>query len=276
MRDIVQREMTAIAPSERQALLTEVLAHFPVFSAGSAATPPPPRAETPSNPDALADLLIASARGLSAEAKASLAKKLAGAGLAVVEQIRAPSGGGSLPEAALNEFRRAVGMAADAPVDPARLIELSAALAEFVVKTEPWACNYWQAIAPTAQNGVYQVLGRGLPKFLSNDPSVTKDMVLNTLYNLRSLITLLMRSVQGLSGQFARDHLSRFSVEAITEAGKPQKRALEPLEAACWRQYTKLMEGQDAAAFEQRIKQILAKDVDAGLGTVLKKQNVMK
>lgn len=294
LRDAVQREVSALPPNDREGFLKDLLTQFPTWAtAGGGSAPAAPRVVAPSEPKdprSIAERLIEACKGLSEGDRSAIAARLSAAGLVLKEIVHvaakdpahreptprepAPAPAASLtpvsPGAAATEFRKAVGLGADATLDQARTLEVAAMMAEFTLKLEPWACTYWRDVAPDAKNSVYQSLNKDLAKYVSGDEKTTKAQVANNMYNLRSLISLLMKGVVEASKQFARDHLQRFSVDEIRKAAGPGS-LMTSEGIKCWQQYMKQMEGVDAPSIEKRLKALLAKDVDAGLSQVIKK-----
>ncbi len=274
LRDEVQRAVSAIGPGERESFLTELLEQFPAFADGAAKAAPAPApvaAAAPApevkDPRVLAEKLIENSRALSDGERAAIAAKLAAAGFSVV-QVQVKEAPGGLPTAQIAEFKKVVGLPAETEVNAARVVEVATLLAEFTLKLEPWACSYWRDLAPDAKNNVYQVLNKDLPRFAAGDEKVGKEAMHKTVYKLRSLVSLLMKGVMEAGKQFSRDHLSRYSLDAIKEAAP--RETFKSDEYRCWKQYERLMEGVDAAAIEKRLKQVIAKDVDTGLSQVIR------
>lgn len=288
LRDAVQREISILPPQERDAFLLELMEQFPVWNAGGGpVSPAMPRTEAlPADPRVLADKLIEACRGLSEGERAAIVTKLTGAGLVAMapaapatkptyvgEPVAAAPAVAAAPvsaSAAAGELRKAIGVMPEVPLDQGRVLEMAAILAEFTLRLEPWACTYWRDIAPDAKASVVQTLNKDLARYATGDDKVSKTQLANNVYNLRSLVSLLMKGVVEAGKQFARDHLQKFSVEEIKRAAGPGSLVTSE-DVKCWRQYVRLMEGYDAAGVEKRLKQLLAKDVDAGLGQVLRK-----
>jgi hypothetical protein len=273
LRDEVQRATASIAPGEREAFLTGLLEQFPTWADGgpsaapspapaTAAAAPPPEIK---DPKVLAEKLIENSHNLSDAERADIASRLAGAGFSLVQVKEAPGG---LPTAQVTEFKKVVGLPPETEVNPVRLVEIASLLAEFTLKLEPWACSYWRDLAPDAKNQIYQILNKDLPRYVAGDDKLTKEGMHKNVYKLRSLVSLLMKGVIEAGKQFSRDHLARYSIEAIREAAP--RETFKSDEYRCWKQYERLMEGVDAAAIEKRLKQVIARDVDAGLSQVIR------
>lgn len=308
IRDQVQQAVSSLQPAEREPFLRDLLVSFPTWSgmgdgvpraqpAPAAAAAPAPM---PSDPRALAERLIEVGGQLSEAEKREIGARLraifpmgsvaapvaaptptvTGAGgtgtgstgltaAAAAAMGAAPmfSGGGATGAAA--ELRKQVGLPAEAPLDGTRVTEVAAILAEFTLRLEPWACSYWRDMAPDAKNQIFPALKTELPKFMLGDEKVSREVVAKSAYRLRSLISLLMKGVTEGGRQYAREHLSVFSVEAIGKAAGSGT-IMESKDVKNWKQYVRQMEGVDASTIEKKIKSLIAKDVDAGLSQVIK------
>jgi hypothetical protein len=271
LQDEVKRAISGLAPNEREPFLLALMEQFPSWSEGLTPAAPPPAmaAAAPAaeirDPKVLVDKLIENSRFLSDSDRAAITQKLAGAGFAVV-QVKESAGG--LPAAEMVEFKKALQIPADQDVSAARVVETASILAEFLLKLEPWACTYWRDLAPDAKNTVFQTLNKELPRFVSGDEKVTKEVIQKSAYRLRSLVSLLMKGVMEAGRQFARDHLTKYSMDAIKQAAP--REMFKADEYRYWKQYERLMEGVDGSSIELRLKQVIAKDVDAGLSQVIR------
>jgi len=277
LRDEVQRAVSTVSPHEREQFLGELLQRFPTWSSGGGVPGPaaragPAGAPAIKDPKELAEKLIELGRGMSDSERGAIAARLSAAGFSVViEKVvreQAHASGGGLPVQQVNEFKKVIGLAPDAEVHPARLVEAASLMAEFMLKLEPWACSYWRDLAPEAKNTIYQTLNKDLAKFVAGDEKLNKEAMAKSVYKLRSLVSLLMKGVIEAGKQFARDHMGRYAADAIREAAP--KETFKSDEYRCWKQYERLMEGVDAAAIEKRLKQVIAKDVDMGLSQVIR------
>ncbi|MCE7973167.1 MAG: hypothetical protein DYG92_02405 [Leptolyngbya sp. PLA1] len=283
LRDEVQRALSSLQPAAREPFLQELVRQFPLWSANdrdqvpvaTRAAPAPAQVATePKDPKSLAEKLIEVTKGLGEAEKQQIAARLSVAGLlarpTAAAAAPAPAGpSGTVSASGAADLRKQLGMPADAPIDAARAVELAAVLAEFVLKLEPYACMFWKDIAPDAKNQVYQTLNRDLGKFMAGDEKVNREAVAKGVFNLRSLVSLLLKGVSDAGKQFSRDHISRFSVDEISKAAGPGT-LMTSKDVLCWKQYVRQMEGVDAASLEKRLKSVIAKDVDAGLSQVIK------
>ncbi|MCX5691897.1 MAG: hypothetical protein NTV94_19245 [Planctomycetota bacterium] len=299
IRDRVQRELSSLAPHDREPFVTDLMAMFPVWNAGAPATAPiAPRpvaavASEPKDPAAIAEQLIAATAKLSSDAREAIASRLAAAGLVpmpaassgasapvrevVKEVVREVPTLAGMPEGAMAELKKMVGLPQDANVRADRMVELCTLLVEFTIKLEPWAVAYWQDIGKEAKNQVFRVLSKERPnerqgilaRFVEGDASTDKDAVAKDILKLRSLVSLLLKGVLDAGKAFSRDHMTRFSVDAV-QAGAEKGTFTESQAAKNWKQYVKLMEGFDAASMEKRIKGLIAKDVDAQLSQIIR------
>ncbi len=301
IRDRVQRELSALAPHDREPFVTDLMAMFPVWNAGAPAAtasvprPAAPVASEPKDPAAIAEQLIAATARLSPDAREAIASRLAAAGLVpmpmaaasasasapvrevIKEVVREVPTLAGMPEGAMAELKKMIGLPQDANLRADRMVELCTLLVEFTIKLEPWAVAYWQDIGKEAKNQVFRVLSKERPnerqgilaKFVEGDASTDKDAVARDILKLRSLVSLLLKGVLDAGKAFSRDHMGRFSVDAV-QSGAEKGTFTESQAAKNWKQYVKLMEGFDAASMEKRIKGLIAKDVDAQLSQIIR------
>lgn len=271
LQDEVKRAISGLSPNEREPFLLALMEQFPSWSEGLAPAPPPPAPVAGpavveiKDPKVLVDKLIENSRFLSDADRAMITQKLAGAGFAVV-QVKESAGG--LPAAEMAEFKKVLQIPADQDVSAGRVVETASILAEFLLKLEPWACTYWRDLAPDAKNTVFQTMNKELPRFVGGDEKATKEALQKSAYRLRSLVSLLMKGVMEAGRQFSRDHLTKYSLDAIKQSAP--REMFKADEYRFWKQYERLMEGVDGSSIELRLKQVIAKDVDAGLSQVIR------
>lgn len=310
LRDEVQRAMSALAPQDRESFLKALKERFPIWSgeatetdqfaqaAKAAAAREAAAPAMPTDPKVVAQKLVEMCQAGTLNDRATVMRILMDGGLAPqvraeartearapepkpvpvaappVAPVAAAAAKGEAiamaPGQPLTELKRALGVPGDATLDSGRVVELASILTEFVVKLEPWACQYWKDIAPDARTEVPPTVARTLSKFAAGgDEKANKDVLARETYRLRSLVSLLMKGVREAGKQYARDHMSRFSVDAITKDSKAS--FTKGQATANWETYVRLMEGVDANWIEQRMRKLIAQDVDAALAQVVNK-----
>lgn len=314
LRDRVQRELSGLPPHEREEFLHDLMHEFPIWSEASAGTsaPAPTRSSAQvateiKDPGVLADQLIAMCKGMGDAERAGVAAKLARAGLTLNESASGNGGNGGsggsggggegkveirevikevvrevptlagLPEAAMADLKKMLGVPADGTIRADRIVEMCTLLAEFTIKLEPWACAYWQDIGKDAKVQIFRTLSKDRPnerqgslaRFAEGDPAVSKENLAKDFLKLRSLVSLLLKGVMDAGKQFGKDHMTKFAVDAVQ--GSAEKGTFTESQAAKnWKQYVKLMDGLDAATMEKRLKNLIAKDVDVQLSQVIR------
>lgn len=309
LRDRVQRELSGLPPHEREAFLHDLMLEFPVWSEGAAPAPAAPVRTTPvapaeiKDPGVLADQLIALCKGMGEAERAGVAAKLARAGLSLNEGGGGGGSGGGgggggggvevrevikevvrevptlagLPEAAMADLKKMLGVPADGTIRADRIVEMCTLLAEFTIKLEPWACAYWQDIGKEAKVQIFRTLSKDRPnerqgslaRFAEGDAAVTKENLAKDFLKLRSLVSLLLKGVMDAGKQFGKDHMTKFAVDAVQSSAE-KGTFTESQAAKNWKQYVKLMDGVDAATMEKRLKNLIAKDVDTQLSQVIR------
>jgi hypothetical protein len=281
LRDVVQGTVSQIPMQEREAFLRELMDAFPTWSSAGPSTPvatPGKNAADLKDPTVLVGKLVELAKGMTDSQKSAVAGVLATAGLSVKETIRetvkvpVPGSGGALPEATQAEIRKLLKLAPDAPISAERLAEVSAMLVDFTLRLEQWGCSYWRSIAPEARTQLFQVLERDLAKFLAGDEKTTRDVVGDSVHNVRSLVSLLMKSAGDAGKQFSRDHVSRFAVQEIEREASTQAGVFKSMPVVAWEIYKRMMADMSAESMDKRFAGLIAKDVDAALGGVVRKR----
>jgi hypothetical protein len=238
------------------------------------------------DPMAMADLLIKAAASLKPSERATLAAKLAEAGLVtaspskvetrevVKEVVREVHSGGPMPEPIATELRKIVGLPADVPPKAERAVELCALMADFVTSLELYGARFWHDIGKDTKTQFFRVLTKERPnerqgllaRYLEGDPALSRETLAKELKRVRLHVSYIILGVVNAGKQFSRDHMSRFSVDAL-QAAAEKATFTEGQASKNWKQYVRLMEGVDEAALEKRLLGLIAKDVDAQLST---------
>lgn len=282
LRDVVQATVSHLPLQEREAFLKELMDAFPTWSSAGPSVPaanPGKGAADLKDPTVLVGRLVDLAKGMTDSQKAAVSSVLASAGLVVKEtvEVKVPvpvaggGGGAEVPEAVAAEIRKLLKLPPDAAISPARAAEAVPLLVDFTLRLEQWGCSYWRSIAPEARTQLFAVLEKDLGKFVTGDEKTTREVVGDSVHNLRSLVSLLMKSAGDAGKQFSRDHLTRFGVAEIEKEVGPGT-FMKNQAVSAWEQYKKLMADMDAAAMEKRLTAVIAKDVDTALSGVVRKR----
>ncbi len=281
LRDVVQATVAQLPLQEREAFLKELMDAFPTWSSAGPSVPtanPGKGAADLKDPTVLVGRLVDLAKGMTDSQKAAVSSVLASAGLALKEtvEVKVPTpaaggGGADVPEAVAAEIRKLLKLPPDASINPARAAEAMPLLVDFTLRLEQWGCSYWRSIAPEARTQLFSVLEKDLGKFVTGDEKTTRETVVDSVHNLRSLVSLLMKSAGDASKQFSRDHLARFGVAEIEREVGPGT-FMKNQAVSAWEHYKKLMSDMDAAAMEKRLTAVIAKDVDTALSGVVRKR----
>lgn len=280
LRDVVQATVSHLPLQEREAFLKELLDAFPTWSSAGPSVPaanPGKGASDLKDPTVLVGRLVELAKGMTDSQKAAVSSVLSAAGLVVREtvEVKVPTpvlgGGCDIPEPVAAEIRKLLKLPPDAQISPARAAEIVPLLVDFTLRLEQWGCSYWRSIAPEARTQIFAVLEKDLGKFVTADEKTTREVVGDSVHNLRSLVSLLMKSAGDAGKQFSRDHLTRFGVAEIEKEVGPGT-FMKNQAVSAWEQYKKLMADMDAAAMEKRLTAVIAKDVDTALSGVVRKR----
>ena len=278
LRDVVQATVSHLPLQEREAFLKELMDAFPTWSSAGPSVPaanPGKGAADLKDPTVLVGRLVDLAKGMTDSQKAAVSSVLASVKETVEVKVPVPEAGGGggaeVPEAVAAEIRKLLKLPPDAAISPARAAEIVPLLVDFTLRLEQWGCSYWRSIAPEARTQIFAVLEKDLGKFVTGDEKTTREVVGDSVHNLRSLVSLLMKSAGDAGKQFSRDHLTRFGVAEIEKEVGPGT-FMKNQAVSAWEQYKKLMADMDAAAMEKRLTAVIAKDVDTALSGVVRKR----
>ncbi|MBM4108299.1 MAG: hypothetical protein FJ255_05730 [Phycisphaerae bacterium] len=274
LKDELERAVSGAAPGDRRALLDDLLAYFPVFGAGASSASPGPRddgsaaalaeAERRLNdPVALAERLGTMSAGLSAEQRKAVSAALAAGGFS------GGGGTGALPEGVDKDLRQRLKIAADKPIDPARLLAAAGMLAVTAQAIDQTVWPQWKDLAPRS-NVRGGVLSSVLSRYLTNDAAVTSSALGHELSSTQRMVAVMLAATKRAGRQFAQRHLMKFSPASIEEAAKPKKSLMEAFGVTCWRHYAELMGQHDETVIEGDLRQAIAEQAESLMEAVAK------
>ena len=267
----------AEAPAhDRAGLIRDVLASLPGWEAalavgGEAAGDPTTRDAELRDPGFLVERLEEIADGLSDAQREAIALRLGAAGLV-------PSAGSATSPAAdgnraaqevvpvsdqqadrLSSILRAEGRV---EIDPERLLELCLAMADLVTKLDQLAWSTWRAMSPRSDFKRRMSAQEAMRRYLSGDPAVPREQVADEIERLRRLAGALISTVAKV-GFVAYRQVAKNAPSEIEVLAKPEKKAFESLEVACWRKYRQLAGNLDQALVEAEVLSSLSDSIEA-------------
>jgi hypothetical protein len=254
----VERALKTVLPDQRNEFLKKLMARFPVGSFGP--KPLPKGKAAPSapviEPDKLKDAeflvrnLLAIVPTLSGERKEYVVKSLHQAGLTLT-----PKAQGHYSDESVQRLKAAIQVGDGRGVDADRLMELSILLANFVCKLEPLVWNIWRTLSPRSSIRQSVSMKDVMGRFAFNDPNASQEQIDNELKALQRLIAAIITAVGRVGGQFAKNHLARFSPSEISALVKVERGSvLVSHEVKCWRKYLELAGGLNEDSIETEIR----------------------
>ncbi len=253
----IDRALKAVVPSKRKSYLGALAERFPAWQAGPPAPLGDPKAAAaPETPEGLLARLIELAPGLAPEAREGYAKKLQQAGL-----------GGKPPAgAALSlspEIQKKLGLAASQTLSAERAIKLLAAMCDLVLALDQLVWALWKQIAPRTNIRKEADIARLAGPYLSGDPEVSTQQMVQVLERTRRLIAGLIGAVGRAGSSYAKKHVARFAPEEIKILAEMEKTVWVGLEQTCWRKYEQLYrEHGTEPAIENEIQETIAKTAE--------------
>lgn len=274
VQEVLKRELSGMPPDERDDIVHELLTHFPTLEAGDA-PPPLPRSDSgraealPADPLQLTELLIKSAGRLGDGERAQITARLQSAGLIDAPAAHAPvagaSGGGGtagVPEGVARLIRTKLSIGEREPVDPARLMELSGALVEFMLSLDRLVWQAWGNVGPGSAVKRRELFQRTAAQFVMGNQDVALPNVTQDTDRLRQLTLAMVAAISKSGSMFAQRWLEKYGVEAIRTAAAPRKKLTESFDATCWKLYAELAGNLDQSQISDQINQTIAEFVE--------------
>ncbi|HUW18308.1 MAG TPA: hypothetical protein VMW16_03320 [Sedimentisphaerales bacterium] len=263
----VERALKTVLPDERNEFLKRLTERFP---AGNVIIQPMIKEQEVSSDSAVeagklkdADFLVRSllevAPTLSSEQKESIRTRLQQAGLAP-QGAKGPDYSGESLERLMAELQLSGGP----PPDADRLTELAALLADFVWKLEPLVWNTWRRLSPRSGIRPSGELKKTVGQFICSDSAVSREQVDNGLKELQRLTAAVITAISRVGGQFAKQHLAKFSPSEISALVRMEHRSvLVSQDVKCWRKYLELADALNEDAIETEIRKAIVDYVES-------------
>lgn len=153
---------------------------------------------------------------------------------------------------------------ADGAVSPdgERLLELACAMTDLVTKLDQLAWSTWRAMSPRSEFKRRTSTQEAMRRYLAGDPAVTREHVAEEIDRLRRLAGALISTVAKV-GFVAYRQVAKNAPHEIEVLAKPEKKAFESLEVACWKKYRQLAGNLDQALVEAEMLSAMSDSVEA-------------
>jgi len=252
LADEVERAAEAVAPSQKREYLEALSAQFPAWQ--TAAAPEVPATIPPSAAGLMGQLLDRLGE-LGAADRARLA-----AGLQP-ELSAAATGSFHL------ELWKKFGLAAERTPSGERTWRLLGTLLEFFTTLDQLAWTLWRNSGVKSafwkESDVTKLAG----PYLAGDAEVSSEQMRQAVERTRRLIAAILGAPGRAAADVANQQAARLSPEAIEQAARADKRTLESLDAACWREYKqRYTGGATASHVEAAIQAALAQAAENLIG----------
>lgn len=263
--DEVVRALEAVPPQERGGFVRALAGHFAWWDGAIGGTEPSPTFEAQLNdPAFLAERLARVASSLPSDQREAIAARLAAAGLGA----KGGAGPGGCPVEPMERLAAALKAGDDLRAEPGRVVDLAAMLVELVARLDQLAWSTWRAMSSHSEikrRGPLQDLIR---RYLAGDSEVSRGQVAEEVDRLRALTGALLAATSRF-GFIAYRQAAKFSPSEIEAVARPEKKAFESLEGACWRKYRQLSGGLDQSTVEAEVLAAVSETVETlmrGLG----------
>lgn len=223
----IERALKPLPPSRRMPYLDALEDNFPAWTSEVPDAPEAPREQSL---EELIKLLQALGPKLAEDARIRIATDLVSARV-IPESVK--------PSSALHneEFWKRFGRTGAAPPHIERALRLLGVLSDFFMALDQLSWTLWRNIgAKSAYRKEFEFAKISGP-YLAGDAEVSSDQMRQTVERTRKLIAALLGAAARGSADFAMSHNATFSPDTIELAARQEKRALESIEAASWREY---------------------------------------
>ena len=255
LSDEIKRALDGVVPSERRNFLEQLQGCFPTWDGRVEAQTVAAATSAKSafdelelqDPSFLTERLVDVFATLDEPHRRAVVSRLAEAGVVAVGKY-------DWPQAPAATFKQKVGMGANDDIDPHRMLDLSALLAELVCSLDQVVWSAWRQIAPQANVKRPANLQKTMGRFAAGDQDTPRGQVAQDLNKLRALTAGLIAAMSQ-TGRFAVQHFKSFGPEEIKAlVGSSMIGA----EARYWRKYVELATAQDPIVVEQEIRKAIA------------------
>jgi hypothetical protein len=257
---LVQTDLADEAPEVRQQYLGDELERalaqvVPADRAAFIAALPSTDMRELNDASFLVERLTDLAPSLSDSERQSLAARLRDAGLSA-------SGRQVWPETNADKLRAHLKLSEGPDLDPGRCLDLLQMELEFCLSLDQLVWSTWKALAPRSDIRGSGDLRNTIGPFLQGNPDVARGEAMMHLEKLRQLTAAIVSAISQTGRQFAQTHHAKFNPDAIEDAAKGDKKALESIGVAAWRKYREITGTSDQATIEREIMQLIADYAD--------------
>jgi hypothetical protein len=258
----IERALKIVLPDQRKEFLEKLTTRFPVGSFGSKvisdeSTSPVSQADVPIDSELLVRSLVEIAPTLSDENKQLIVKSLG-------QQTVTPAVEADYSEQSLKQLQTVLETGEAGAIRADRLMELSTMLAGLVCKVEPLVWNVWKKLSPRSSIRHTANLKDIMGKFLFSDQDASREQIDEELKQLQWLIAAIITAISQVGGQFARNHLAKFSPSEIAALVKVEQGSVfVSHEVKCWRKYLELAGTLNEDSIDTEIKDAIVGYVES-------------
>jgi len=261
----IERALKMVLPNERNEFLERLMARFPTLNFSTQPILEEREAKGSStmevsklsDPDFLIRSLIEIAPTLSNDQKKNVIKSLQEGELE--PQIRQ-----DYSDESIQKLKTKLQLDDRPSFDTNRLTELIILLVDFVYRLEPLVWNTWRKLSPRSNISPPGDLKNAIGQFMYNDSKVSREQVDSDLKELQRLVAAITTAVGRVGGQFAKNHLAKFSPSEISALVRMEhKSVLVSHEVKCWRKYVELADTLTEDTIETEIRKAIVDYVES-------------
>jgi hypothetical protein len=261
----IERVLKTILPGERKEFLEKLMARFPTGNLagqqlpakGDGASGAKTGLDKLADTDFLVSNLLEAAPRLTDEQKRIIGERLQqGQATARVQ--------GACPEEAVQRLKAALKLGDELDVHDDRLAELLVLLTNFACRLDPLVWNTWRALSPRSDIRKPGDLAGAMGQFVSGEPEASPEQVEKALKELQRLTAAIITAVSRVGGQFARQHLTKFTPSEIEAQVRMERGSVfQSHDVKCWRKYTELADLLNEDSIDTAIRRAVVEYVQS-------------
>lgn len=252
LADEVERAIDSVGPSQQREYLDALATQFPAWQSAAA---PEPAVAGPVSPAELVDQLLGRIAELGTAERARLAAELQ-------PELRAAATGSFHAE-----LWKKFGLAEEKTPSGERTWRLLGTLIEFFTALDQLAWTLWRNSGVKSAFWKESDLGKLAGPYLAGDHEVSSEQVRQTAERTRRLIAAILGAPGRAASDVANQQAQRLAPDSIEQSARSDKRTLESLDAACWREYKQRhTSGGTASHLEAAIQSALAQAAEDLIG----------
>lgn len=222
LADEIRRAMDTVAPAEKSAYLEALAEHFPAWETAS--------------PDLTVDVAPVPVSEVVNQLLNRL-PELSATDRERLETVFNTGPANGAVDAAHLDLWKKLGLDATSSPSSERIWRLLGSLIEFYAALDQLGWTLWRSMGVKSAFWKEAEFSKMVGPYLAGDSEVSTDHVRQTVERTRRLVAAIIGAPGKAAADVANAQSASLSPDTIEVAARSEKRTLESLDAACWREY---------------------------------------